>query len=112
MLLTDEDYLRLALDIARQARAAGNHPFGAILVGPDGAVLLRAGNAHGDAGDRTGHAERVLMTQASQAYPADVPRRVHAVRERRTLRDVRRFRLLGWDRPGGLRPVGARPRPC
>jgi tRNA(Arg) A34 adenosine deaminase TadA len=69
--LTDEDYLRLTIEIARAARAAGNHPFGAILVGPDGAVLLQAGNAHGDSGDRTGHAERVLMTQASLAFPAD-----------------------------------------
>ena len=69
--MTDEDYLRLAIEIARTARAAGNHPFGAILVGPDGSVLMRAGNAHGDAGDRTGHAERVLMTQASLAYSAD-----------------------------------------
>lgn len=65
-----EDYIRLTLDIARAARAAGNHPFGAILVGPDGAVLMEAGNAHGDAGDRTGHAERVLMTRASIAWPA------------------------------------------
>jgi tRNA(Arg) A34 adenosine deaminase TadA len=69
-LKTDEDYLRLAIEVARQARKAGNHPFGAILVGPDGAVLLEAGNAHGDAGDRTGHAERLLMTQASRAYSA------------------------------------------
>ena len=69
-MCSDEDYLRLALEVARQARAAGNHPFGAILVGPDGAVLLEAGNAHGDAGDRTGHAERVLMTRASRAYSA------------------------------------------
>lgn len=69
--MTDEDYLRLTLEIARQAREAGNHPFGAILVGPGGAVLMRAGNAHGDADDRTGHAERLLMTQASLAYPAD-----------------------------------------
>jgi len=69
--LRDEHYLRLAIDVARQARAAGNHPFGAILVGPDGAVLLRAGNAHGDAGDRTSHAERVLMTEASKTYQAD-----------------------------------------
>src|ERR1700733_814408 len=68
--LTDEDYLRLTIEIARAARAAGNHPFGAILVGPDGKVLLQAGNAHGDAGDRTGHAERVLMTQASVEYTA------------------------------------------
>ena len=69
--LPDEHYLRLAIDIARAARAAGNHPFGAILVGPDGAVLLQAGNAHGDAGDRTAHAERVLMTEASKLYSAD-----------------------------------------
>jgi tRNA(Arg) A34 adenosine deaminase TadA len=66
-LNTDEDYLRLSIEIARQARAAGNHPFGAILVGPGGAVLMEAGNA----GDRTGHAERVLMTRASLAYPAE-----------------------------------------
>jgi tRNA(Arg) A34 adenosine deaminase TadA len=69
-LKTDEDLLRLALGVARQAREAGNHPFGAILVGPDGTVLMQAGNAHGDAGDRTGHAERVLMTRASLAYSA------------------------------------------
>ncbi len=69
--MTDEDYLRLSIEIARKARSAGNHPFGAILVGPDGTVLMEAGNAHGDAGDRTGHAERVLMTRASQGYSAD-----------------------------------------
>jgi tRNA(Arg) A34 adenosine deaminase TadA len=66
--MDDEHYLRLAIEVARQSRAAGNHPFGAILVGPDGAVLMEACNAHHDAGDRTGHAERVLMTRASLAY--------------------------------------------
>lgn len=69
--MTHEDYLRVAIDVAAQARAAGNHPFGAILVGPDGTVLMQAGNAHGEAGDRTGHAERVLMTNASLRYPAE-----------------------------------------
>ena len=69
--MPDEHYLRLAIEVARQARSAGNHPFGAILVGPDGAVLMQAGNTHGEAGDRTGHAERVLMTQASLAHPAE-----------------------------------------
>jgi tRNA(Arg) A34 adenosine deaminase TadA len=68
---TDEDFLRLTLDIARQARAAGNHPFGAILVGPDGTVLMEAGNAQGTAGDRTGHAERLLMSRACTTYPAE-----------------------------------------
>ena len=67
--MQDEDLLRLTFDLARHARANGNHPFGAILVGPDGAILLEAGNAH-SGGDRTAHAERVLMSQASQAYDA------------------------------------------
>lgn len=66
-----EDYLRRTLDIALAARAAGNHPFGAILVGPDGTILMEAGNEHGDDHDRTAHAERVLMTRASRAYPAE-----------------------------------------
>ena len=70
-MTTDEDFLRLTFRIAREARASGNHPFGAILVGPDGTVLMQAGNAHGDAADRTGHAERVLMTRASQSYTAE-----------------------------------------
>ena len=69
-MTNDEALVRLALDVARQSRAAGNHPFGAVLAGPDGAVLMQQGNAHGEAGDRTGHAERLLMTRASLAYPA------------------------------------------
>ncbi len=68
---SDEDFLRLAIAIASEARAAGNHPFGAILVSQDGSVLMQAGNEHGDAGDRTAHAERVLMTRASMAYTTD-----------------------------------------
>ena len=68
---TDEEYVRLALDVARAARAAGNHPFGAILIGPDGAVLMQAGNASAGSQDRTAHAERVLMSQASAAYDAE-----------------------------------------
>ncbi len=68
---TDEDYVRRTNEIARESRAAGNHPFGAILVGPDGTILMEQGNTHGDSGDRTGHAERVLMTRASLAYSAE-----------------------------------------
>lgn len=81
--MTDEDCARLALDVARKARPAGNHPFGAILVGPvgsvlpDSSVLMESGSTRGDTGDtgdrtgdRTGHAERVLMTKASPAHDA------------------------------------------
>jgi tRNA(Arg) A34 adenosine deaminase TadA len=69
--MDDEHHLLMAIEVARQARAAGNHPFGAVLVGPDGAVLMEAGNSHADAGDRTAHAERVLMSRASRAYSAE-----------------------------------------
>ena len=67
---SDEDYLRLAIETALEARRAGFHPFGAILVGVDGVVLMRAGNGSAGPGDRTAHAERVLMSRASQAYSA------------------------------------------
>ena len=67
----DEFYLRLSFAVAQRARANGNHPFGALLVGPDGAVLMEAENSCVTTRDRTGHAERNLMTQASIAYDAE-----------------------------------------
>ncbi len=64
----DERLLRQAFVVASRARSNGNHPFGAILAGPDGTVLLEQENAYNPMQDMTGHAERVLMTRASQAY--------------------------------------------
>ena len=65
-----ERHLRRAFEVARRSGARGNHPFGAILVGPDGLVLMEAENSCVTERDRTGHAERNLMTRASIAYPA------------------------------------------
>jgi tRNA(Arg) A34 adenosine deaminase TadA len=64
-------YLRRAIAVAARARANGNHPFGALLVGPDGAILMEAENSCLTTRDRTGHAERNLMSRASVAYDAD-----------------------------------------
>ncbi len=61
-------YLRLAFRVAEQSRAEGQHPFGAILVGPDGAVLMEQTNGFLPDRDMTGHAERVLATRAGMAY--------------------------------------------
>ena len=69
--LDHEHFLRRAIAVAERSRRTGNHPFGAILVGPDGAVLMEAMNAFGEDGDATGHAERTLMTRASVAYGAE-----------------------------------------
>lgn len=67
----DLDLLRRAIDLAQTSRARGDHPFGALLAGPDGEVLLEAMNTCGTKGDRTGHAERNLMTAASLKYDPD-----------------------------------------
>lgn len=69
--LDHEALLRKAFDEAQKARDEGNHPFAAILVGPDGEVLMTQHNAYMPDHDMTGHAERVLMTRASKAYSAD-----------------------------------------
>ncbi len=61
-------FLRLTFQQARDARAKGNHPFGAILVSEQGEVLLTAQNTVNTEHDATGHAETNLMRRASQAY--------------------------------------------
>lgn len=68
-MLDHEALLRRAIDESRKARAAGNHPFACILVGPEGEVLMTQHNAFMPDHDMTGHAERVLMTRASTTYP-------------------------------------------
>ena len=64
----DDALLGRAIAVAAAARASGNHPFGAILVGPDGEVLLEAENTVTTERDATGHAERNLMSQASRRF--------------------------------------------
>lgn len=62
--------LRRTVAIAEAAKDAGNHPFGALLAGPDGEVLIEAGNTH--ATDRgPGHAELNVARIAAVKYPAE-----------------------------------------
>lgn len=64
----DLHLIRETLDLARSAAARGIHPFAAILVDEQGGVLMSQINAYLPNQDMTGHAERVLMTRASQAW--------------------------------------------
>lgn len=65
----DEEFMRRTFAVAQAAREGGDHPFGAILVGPDGSILMEQGNGYTAEGqDMTAHAERVLATRASKAY--------------------------------------------
>lgn len=67
----DKKFIQAAIDAARKARRRGNHPFGAILVGPDGRILLEAENTVVTARDCTGHAETNLMRAATSKYERD-----------------------------------------
>jgi tRNA(Arg) A34 adenosine deaminase TadA len=60
-----EDFVRQTIDLARLARSAGNHPFGALLV-VDGKVALTAQNTVATDRDPTAHAETNLVAQAIQ----------------------------------------------
>ena len=61
---SDEPLLRRAFAIARDARDHGNHPFGALLAGADGVVLVEAENSVVTERDCTGHAELNLVRAA------------------------------------------------
>jgi tRNA(Arg) A34 adenosine deaminase TadA len=70
----DEHFLRRSFDVARRAMTRGNHPFGAILVDQNRNVLIETENGYMPAHDGTGHAERLLATQACTTLAADVLR--------------------------------------
>jgi tRNA(Arg) A34 adenosine deaminase TadA len=68
----DERFLRRAIDIATQARAAGDAPFGSLLVGPDGDVLAEAHNTVRADADISAHPELKLARWAASKLEPDV----------------------------------------
>jgi tRNA(Arg) A34 adenosine deaminase TadA len=72
MPFDDESLLRRSFAVARRAHANGNHPFGCLLVGPRGDVLLEAENGYLPDRDMTAHAERLLATAASKKFAPEV----------------------------------------
>ena len=69
-----DEFLRQAIELARQARLAGNHPFGALLV-LDGNIVLTAQNTVATDRDPTAHAETNLVAAAVRQMSADQIRR-------------------------------------
>jgi tRNA(Arg) A34 adenosine deaminase TadA len=65
-----ERFAREAIDLARQARLAGDHPFGALLV-LDGHIVLTARNTVLTDRDPTAHAETNLVADAIRRLPLD-----------------------------------------
>ncbi|WP_455353163.1 tRNA adenosine(34) deaminase TadA [Streptomyces sp. SYSU K217416] len=59
--------MRLALDEAARAAEAGDVPVGAIVLGPDGALLAAGHNEREVTGDPTAHAEVLAIRRAAAA---------------------------------------------
>jgi len=66
--LDHEKFLRRSFEMAVRARRRGTHPFGAILVDAAGDVMLEFENGYLPDHDMTGHAERLLATQACKQF--------------------------------------------
>ena len=70
----DLGHLERAIELSRQSRTNGNHPFGALLI-LDGQIVLESENSVGTTGDATGHAETNLVRLASMKFSrADLAR--------------------------------------
>jgi tRNA(adenine34) deaminase len=63
--------MRLALEQARAAEATGDVPIGAVVVGPDGAVLAVGRNEREALGDPTAHAEVQAIRAAAATLAHD-----------------------------------------
>lgn len=61
---SDHTHLRAAFSAALDAARAGNRPFGAVIVGAGGDVLVRAGSTQGQDHDTTAHAEMNAVRMA------------------------------------------------
>ncbi|QNE13559.1 tRNA adenosine(34) deaminase TadA [Pseudarthrobacter sp. NBSH8] len=59
------EWMGLALDEARRALATDDVPIGAVVIGPDGAVLGSGRNQREELGDPTAHAEVMAIRQAA-----------------------------------------------
>jgi len=70
----DHEPMRQAIEASREAVAEGNMPFGATLVSPEGTLLWTARNNQITRGDCTGHAELVLVREATAKLGADALR--------------------------------------
>jgi len=62
-----DEHVGRALELAREAAAEGNRPFGAVLLGPDGAVLAEGRNRVTSTGDLRAHAELDALENARLA---------------------------------------------
>jgi tRNA(Arg) A34 adenosine deaminase TadA len=76
MTEADERYLRRAIELAAEARAAGDMPFGSLLVGPGGDVLAEDRNTVLTEQDITAHPELKLARWAARRLEPETARQI------------------------------------
>jgi tRNA(Arg) A34 adenosine deaminase TadA len=69
--MTFNSHMDKALEEAQGAAMRGEVPVGAVLIGPDGQVLARAGNKTRELNDPTAHAEILVIRQACAALKTE-----------------------------------------
>lgn len=67
----DQGHMRRALSEAEAAGKRGEVPIGAVVVGPDGALLAAAGNRTRELNDPTAHAELLVIRAACAALGSE-----------------------------------------
>jgi tRNA(Arg) A34 adenosine deaminase TadA len=76
-MIADNQFVTRSVELAIEAAANGNRPFGAVLVAADGTVLAEGRNEVASRGDVTAHAELVAIRDATsdghvQRFPGSV----------------------------------------
>ncbi|HYW31746.1 MAG TPA: HAD-IA family hydrolase, partial [Gemmatimonas sp.] len=66
-----EEYMRLAIEVARDGMRNGEAPIGCVLVDGDGDIVARAYNEMKSTGNKTAHAEIVAFARAAGKTPLD-----------------------------------------
>jgi len=64
----DLENLKAAMEVTRAGVKAGESPFGAVVAGPDGSILMTQYNVSVSTHDQTKHAESMLASRFCQAY--------------------------------------------
>ena len=111
------EWMGLALEEARRALATEDVPIGAVVIGPDGAVLGSGRNEREALGDPTAHAEVVAIREAAARLRERAVRQggtrrrlaargLHPGGDAGAMRHVRRCDRAGEDPPRGVRRLG------
>lgn len=70
-MLDDNKYIKRAVELAYEAVAAGDTPFGSLLVDEQGNILIEGRNTQNIDNDISAHSEMNVIKEATRLYDAD-----------------------------------------